>query len=119
MNTINFGPIGIILIEFLGCDIKELKAVVDQCSFHSVSEDQLQKMLNNEPSMPWRIYSILCEYALKKIEGRENLECEEHEVYPRLAEHLEWFLTNKKRHIQWQKRLQALADEYSDIHKVE
>lgn len=118
MNTKNFGPIGIILIEFLGCDIKELKAQVDLCSWHSISQDQLHKMLRDEATIPWRIKSILCEYALKKIEGWNDLKCEEDEVYARLAVHLEWFLTNKRRHIQWQKRLQALSDEYSDIHTV-
>ena len=96
-------------------DIKELKAVVDQCPWHSVSEEQLCKMLSGEIPMPWRINSILCEYALKEIEGWEDVECEEHEVYARLIVHLEWFLMNKKKHIIGQKRLQALIDEYTDI----
>ncbi len=119
MNNKKFNPIGIILSEIVGYDIKKLKAVVDQCPWHSVSDEQLRKMLHDEIAMPWRLQANLCEYALKKIEGWEDLNCEEFETYARLIVHLEWFLNNKKMHIQWQKRLQALVDEYIDILSVE
>jgi hypothetical protein len=119
MNNKKFNPIGIILSEIVGYDIKKLKAVVDQCPWHSVSDEQLHKMLHDEIAMPWRLQANLCEYALKKIEGWEDLNCEEFETYARLIVHLEWFLNNKKMHIQWQKRLQALVDEYIDILSVE
>ena len=119
MNNKKLIPIGIYLIEFRGCDIKMLKAEVDQCSYHSVSEEEFRRMLSNELEMPWRFQSILCEYALKEIEGWDVLQCEPHEVYARLAVHFEWFLMDKKRHIKGQKRLQALIDENVDILSIE
>jgi hypothetical protein len=115
MNNKKPNPIGIILIEMLGCEIKELKPEVDQCSFHSVSEEQLDKMLLGEITMPWRINANLCEFALKQLEGWEDLNCEEEEVPARLAVHLLWFLMNMKKHILWQKLLQALTDVFTDI----
>jgi hypothetical protein len=119
MNHKKSNPIGIIIHEILGCDIKDLKAEVDLCPWHSISDEQLRKMLHDEIAMPWRLKANLSEYALKKIEGWEDLNCEEFEAYARLIVHLEWFLTNKRKHIQWQKRLQALVDEYSDTLSVE
>ena len=119
MNNKKFNPIGIILSEIVGYDIKKLKAVVDQCPWHSISDEELRKMLCGELSMPWRLQANLCEYAIREYEGLEFLECKEFDVYPRLVKHLKWFLTNKKKHIQWQKRLQALVDEYIDILSVE
>ena len=119
MNNNKPNPIGIILSEIVGCDFREMKAEVDNCPWHSVSDEQLRKMLQGEMPMPWRIKANLSEYALKELEGWDDLNCEEEEIYARLAVHLEWFMNNKKMHIQWQRRMQALVDDYIDIHSVE
>lgn len=116
MKNKKFNPIGLILSEMVGYDSKELKAEVDLCPWHSISDGQLRKMLRGEMPMPWRIKANLSEYALKKLEGWEDLNCEEEEEVPaRLAVHLLWFLMNMRIHILWQKILQTLTDEFMDI----
>ncbi len=119
MNDLKPYWLGIICCEILGYSPKELKVEADKCSFHSVSEEQLCKMLNGEITMPWRLKSLLSDFALMEFEGWEELQCEPDEVYAKLSVHVEWHLNNKKKHIHGQKRLEALIDEHIDIVSVE
>jgi hypothetical protein len=121
MNDKRLNAIGIALVDILGMDIKQIKDLADLCPWYSITEEQLEKMLTNELEMPCKVQSILCEHAVCQWEGLDSgfFDGKEFEIYRRFEKHLKWHLKNKRKHVQWQKRLQSMVDEYNDINGVE
>ena len=89
-------------------------------NFPAFGIDEMHDTLKIKFSSEWQSIEINeRQIGLQTVNSTARMNTKEFEVYARVAKHLKWFLTNKKKHIQWQKRLQALIDEYIDILSVE